>query len=247
MTIGIITLASNFSNAQWSVSFEVMPKLTYAKFVGNGVAPASYKLNMFTPGISLGATINRQITKNKELFFGFNYHFNNYRAVYMRDYTVDKRWYYKTRSISGTEFLEPQIGFRFSNFSLFKTKNNYMRIGLAYRYLNYPNILFKFVTIDENLNGGLDTFQHNREIIDNNAFRFSLIFEYGKNYKLGRKDRLLLDVGLSVRLSEADSRVRNEMIIANKKYEFTYLRNSSHIGLSLRMTYLGRHTKHRKK
>ncbi len=244
ITIVIITLSYNLSNAQWSVSFEVMPKLTCAKFVGYDVVPAIFKLNKFTPSVSFGAYLNRQITKNKEVFFGFNYHINNYRSFYYwSDYTADKPWYYKTKSISGTEFHEPQIGFRYSNFNLFKMKNNYLRIGLAYRYLDNLDVLIKTGTIYENSNGGLDTIQLNKLILDNNAFRFSLILEYGKNYKLGRRDRLLLDVGLSVRLSEADSRVRNEMIIANKKYEFTFLRNSSHIGLSLRMTYNRRQKK----
>jgi hypothetical protein len=241
--IGLLLLLLVFSQkaeAQWSSSFEVMPKLTYAKFVGKGVVPASYKLNKLTPSISFGGYLNRRITKNKEVFFGFNYHFNNYRSVYMRDYTADKPWYYKSKSISGTAFFEPQIGFRFSNFKLFKTNNNFIKIGLAYNRLINPHTLFLSINTFENFDGGLDTVYVSKMGTPIKANKFSLILEYGKNYKLGRRDRLILDVGLSLRLSEADSRVRNEMIIDNKKYEFTFLRSSSHIGVSFRMTYVGR-------
>lgn len=221
--------------SQLSYSFEVIPKIVFANYKGDGIIPAGFNLQKRNPCLSLGFTITKKIHNRIYLNLGTYYHINTYYSKYYRDFNSDTKDPFNSSSISSSYF-EPKLTITFNEFSILKLKNLYFETGISYLYTQFPDIIYNIKINGENIYGVQDTVKFTTNMSPINNSRFKLLVGFGKNFDLG-KSNFILGIGLNAKLSQDEQIIIKEVVDNGKYYKFDYKINSSYIGINIRLTY----------
>lgn len=218
------------------ISIETTPNLVFSNYNGAGIIPNGFFLKKYNPSFSGGISFFYSL-KSFRIHLGYNYFVNNYRSVYYRDTESNKNSF--NRNTLQTSFFEPKISLNY-NFNVYRVKYLFVEFGMG---LSISNSIYWGVNseiISTNSYGIQDTVSMTTTIEPlQKVSPIKLYFAIGKNFPLlkNKTERLNLNVSLSYRYSQNEEKITRSYFDSGKYYNFYHFRNSSHIGLSLRLLY----------
>lgn len=218
------------------ISLETTPSLVFSKYNGEGIIPNGFFLKRYNPSFSGGISFFYSL-KSFRIYLGYNYFINNYRSVYYRDTESNKNSF--NRNTLQTSFFEPKISLNY-NFNVYRVKNIFVELGVGLSISKSAYLGFKSTKTGLNAYGIQDTVLMTTTIEPlKKVSPIKLNFALGKCFPLlkNKTERLNLNISISYRYSQNEEKITRTYFDSGKYYNFSYFRNSSHIGLSFRLMY----------
>ena len=216
------------TQAQSGFVIDIIPNGTYTRLLPNGLVPAGFSVKTLTPSIALGLGYSQRFTSHLSASLSIYYEFNNHSSRLYTDYPPLMRREKTLAQITGKSGELPLLLFTYKGFNKKKLNNAYARVGFSYKYLN-PS----FMKVVSRYYKQQDTIIWLRTYNSRPASRIAMHFEVGKVYSLAK--RINLDIGIRIKLGQADQEVAHEILIYRKNYNFTTLLSPSYIGICCRL------------
>jgi hypothetical protein len=218
----------NICFSQKTISVEVTPNIVYSSIKGSGNIPQGFFINRANPSINFGVSIAQTFHKHFSVILGFNYFMNRYKSKFYTDYEKNKIPFF--RDFLQTSFFEPKLLFRCSYD--FNAKNRlFIETGLGLSISKSPSFSINQIYLTNS-----DTIYSKINVTPlNNASYLKLYFSIGKTFYNTQK--LNGELLFTYRHSANEEVINRTLIRGVDSYNFSYFRNSSYLGITLKVNY----------